>query len=577
MSNINFSKLIDAEKRGELVEYVLTLDFFSRENDSIAVLTETHNAGHINICSDQNIYAIEKLPSNDFFRILHTFNEAIPLLKCNALEILRFVQSLVKKSGTDMMATQPYQSLAVWCRNNKTKAEEIINNSLNNDPKYLPYLTYAVVGIEDSKTAFHLALDDKEPNVQVGFRSLGSIKSEEIGFLKSVIDHCISAIEKHEHLETRAEIIRAAFRTWEKFEEDCKDYRQSEFINFLVSAKSDDDLVQLSAMLFYHSDGIIKSTEESVIRALADASDHHKKILHWFDKSLLRNAGEWDFDLMAKTFRIQLGRINEVVDYDIFKNFADLAWKDKANSSKVISSWFNEGELRSCQFISDSINILSNNNVRADILKKDLPSDTNEQIFIAHKCVGYFYHHPITAATILLSIVKNGKKPAQLEAEELLFDPMLLSYSGELKEFLKSEKINKSIRVSRCIKRTISKHNKYLKGLRLAQEVIELTPSNNQRRIAATREREANNRIQKNARERSFFTSFMTMQVLLYGRKSFSVVEGPDGIKTPNVIPMAEHSYSTEFPRLAVVDPIGLDRTITHFQLERKDARETDT
>jgi hypothetical protein len=170
----------------------------------------------------------------------------------------------------------------------------------------------------------------------------------------------------------------------------------------------------------------------------------------------------------------------------------------------------------------------------------------------------------------LLSIVKFGHPKARLEAEALLFDPLLLSYGGDLRVFLEEQCSHSSKRVSECAKLLISKHDAHIAGIDRAQDLVELRPSIEQRRAVAMKDRDRNRDIQKRAQERSIFASLMTHQTLLYGRKSFSIVYGAEGAKHPNISALSEFSHSVELPRLMVIDPVGFNARITMLRAMKR-------
>lgn len=189
---------------------------------------------------------------------------------------------------------------------------------------------------------------------------------------------------------------------------------------------------------------------------------------------------------------------------------------------------------------------------------------------MARKCVGFLWFHEVTAASILLSIVRNGKKAAREEAEKLLYDPLLLSYSGDLRDFLEEQVKNPSQRISDCIARLIKSHDAYLAGLKQTEHLVEFLPTNAQRRTAAMKDRERNKDIQKQAHKMSIFSQLISHQTLLYGKKTLSIIHGEGGKKFPNITRLSELSYSAELPRLSVIDPVGFHQMLTAFRVERK-------
>ena len=205
-----------------------------------------------------------------------------------------------------------------------------------------------------------------------------------------------------------------------------------------------------------------------------------------------------------------------------------------------------------------------------ELLKTDLPRDVGDQIFMARKCIGFLWLHEVTAASILLSILKHGKQATRTEVEELLFDPLLLSYGGELRDFLITQSSSKSKRIAQCAQRLLDKHDTYIKGLEQTNGLVELLPTNAQRRAAAAKDHERNRDIQKQAHKRSIFADIFSHSTLLYGKKSFTMTYGAGDKKTPSIMPLSEFSYSMELPRLSVVDPVGFHETLTTFRLEQR-------
>ncbi|MEP2942453.1 MAG: hypothetical protein ABJO72_01505, partial [Hyphomicrobiales bacterium] len=58
--------------------------------------------------------------------------------------------------------------------------------------------------------------------------------------------------------------------------------------------------------------------------------------------------------------------------------------------------------------------------------------------------------------------------------------------------------------------------------------------------------------------------------MLLYGKQSFTLIHGHGSKKIPSVTPLSEFSYNTEFPRLAVVDPVGFQEILMSFRNEKR-------
>jgi hypothetical protein len=252
-----------------------------------------------------------------------------------------------------------------------------------------------------------------------------------------------------------------------------------------------------------------------------------------------------------------------------YYTFSQWVWRHPDHTSYLFSEWLNGGEFSLCSFLANLLGA-RNKGTEVWLAKSHIPPNASDQIFIARKCVGFLWHHEVTAASILLSIVKYGNAKATAEAEELLFDPLLLSYGGELRTFLDTQCLNVSKRISECAKRLCSRHDAHIAGLETAQDVVEMRPSTEHRRAVAMKDRDRSRDIQKGARKQSIFADLMTHQTLLYGRKSFHIIHGADGKKHPNISGLSEFSHSIELPRLMVIDPVGFNARLTFFRAMKR-------
>lgn len=561
--------LEDADRRGELIPYLLSLESRSRRIEYGPVLCELHNAGKILLVSDKNLAAVEALESNDFWPIVHLLEQAIPQLDCSYRDILRLVQTLFDKGGFDGAASVQSISLVKWCRANPDKAKQIVSEAKTLDDLCLSHCVFAIEGLGDTQLAFELLGHPNKAVVTVGLRSLGRLEMGSGKNAKRVIDECCEAIATENEKDLRSSAIETAFKTWEKIG-PSEPYRQMEFLKAIIGEKNGDELAQLSAFLFYHQRGLAVESIHQILEALTGEVSNPQISLHWLDLFINSGGERWDFAKVIDVIAAQLPKLDNPIEPRQLYNFCQRVWKDPGNVSHLFSNWIVSGQFSLCKFLVDMVGEGGKKNALVEISKSDLPRDSEDQIFMARKCIGFLWLHEITTASILLSIVKNGKKTARGAAENLLFDPLLLSYGGELRSFLEKEAQNPSKRISNCVRRLLHSHDDYIFGLKSTEHLVEFVPTIEQRRAAAMQDRERNKEIQKQAHKRSMFAQLVTHQTLLYGKKSFSIVYGEGGKKIPRVTPLSEFSYRAEIPRLSVVDPVGFKQLLTIFRIERK-------
>jgi hypothetical protein len=462
---------------------------------------------------------------------------------------------LVKKAGSDLAAGGPNLSLASWSKNNPEKAREIVNGVRELDGPCLAHGLFAVVGLGDEALIFGLIRHANSSVSGIGLRALGRMEAVSLGGIREGIDYAFGVIESETDAQLRFSAIEAAFRLWEKLGL-TQPYRQREFIEAIGNRGDTNELSALAAMLFYHDKGLPRETIDDVLRLLEFTQSNYSATLGNLDLAIKENDDRWSFEAVVPVFAACIPHLDEKAKKQDYYRFSKWALGSPKYTSYLFAEWLAGGDFKLCSFLAELIGAGDKGTI-VWIQKPHLPPDADDQIFMARKCVGFLWHHEVTAASILLSIVKYGQARAQSEAEALLFDPLLLSYGGNLRAFLETQRSNSSTRISECARRLLSTHDDHIAGIETTRELVELLPSIEHRRAVAMKDRDRNREIQKMAHEQSIFARIMTHHTLLYGRKSFSVIQGAEGTKHPNISELSEISHSIELPRLMVIDPVG--------------------
>lgn len=560
--------LIYAEQQGCLVQALVSEELRTQRRALGDILCELHNAGLVNLASDQNLSAIEALGINEFWIAVHPLEKAIPNLNCDPQDVLRLVHKLVQKAGSDLAAGAPNLALSTWSKNNPEKARQIIDGIKRLDNLCLAHGVFALVGLGDEARAVDLVRHDNASVSRIGLRAIGRMENLSARAIKEGVDDAFGVIETETELDLRVAAIEAAFRLWEKLG-PSESYRQQEFIEAIGKRREANELSVLSAMLLYHDKGLPKESIDQVLGLLEALPSNSAATLSNLDHAIKENDDRWDFRRVARVFSACIPCLDGRATKKDYYRFSKWVWGNQDHSSYLFAEWLSEGEFGLCSFLAELLGAGAKG-AEVWIQKTHLPPSDNHLIFMARKCIGFLWHHEVTAASILLSIVKYGQTKARAEAENLLFDPLLLSYGGDLRVFLEAQCSSSSKRISECAKRALSKHDAHIAGLETTRNLVELLPSIEHRRAVAMKDRDRNRDIQKQAHELSVFASLMTHQTLLYGRKSFSIVHGAGGKKHPNISQLSEISHSIELPRLMVIDPVGFNARITFFRAMKR-------
>ena len=153
----------------------------------------------------------------------------------------------------------------------------------------------------------------------------------------------------------------------------------------------------------------------------------------------------------------------------------------------------------------------------------DFELRAEHKIFLCKKAIGYFFIQPVIAASILLAILRDCDDEVATVVSDLLFDPLLINYGGELKDYLES--IPEADPAAKPVRAALDARSQYLSGIRSTGLIRELLPSEHRRQIQRMRLQEQSREIHKQAREQSVFHNLVHRVVLLYGRRSLTYVD----------------------------------------------------
>ncbi|MDO6591770.1 hypothetical protein DS901_16595 [Loktanella sp. D2R18] len=560
--------IIEGDAARRLIPVILDLEYKDRKRELGGFLAELHNSGEITLLSNDNLAAIRRLEHNEFWMIFGALSDAIEHVVDDYPAVQQFAECLVEKAGNDGASNTPFVSFVRWCEKHPSQAIRIMKGAKDGQENCQRSCVFALQGLNDFGRLVDFLADSRAEIRSIGFRALGRLKNLTSQDDQTGIDACLSEILSSSSGDARNAAIEAVFRIWDK-ETDKKKYRQDEVLMSLLAKPSDEDLVRLCAMLFYHKNASTGKTISAVLSRSQSISSGFETASHWIESALTWKDVRWSFKEVVAFMEAMVPHFEQPVKSKQFHSFCEWVWEEPANASYLFARWLYSGDFSLCSFLAEMVSG-GDKGAALSLLPQDLPSEAVDQVFLARKCIGFLWLHEVTAASILLSLIEHGHPDAVPEIEELLWKPLLLSYSSELRPYLGQQASSASPTVAKASQELMAKHAAYIEGLEQAQDLSELEPSNEARRAAAIKDHQRNTDIQKQARKMSVFGDMFHTATMLYGRKSFSLVTGGDGKKFPNITPLSEHSYSFEFPRLSVVDPVGFNGLLVVCRIEQR-------
>lgn len=183
---------------------------------------------------------------------------------------------------------------------------------------------------------------------------------------------------------------------------------------------------------------------------------------------------------------------------------------------------------------------------------------------------GYLFFHPVTATSILLSLVpcaKDGETSSKITP--LIFDPLLLNYPGEVGSYLEEQSNTDNPGSKAASQEAIQAYKKYIEDMRGIEELSEHRPPVTHHEVFIRHYSRQMQQIMREAEKQSVMMSLVKKSVLLYGTKSINYVGEPFTRNRRMEISLQKHSFSTEIPRLQNIDPFSLDYMLRIFRHEK--------
>ena len=177
---------------------------------------------------------------------------------------------------------------------------------------------------------------------------------------------------------------------------------------------------------------------------------------------------------------------------------------------------------------------------------------------------------PVSVASLLVAILEHDDSGIADDVLALLYYPLLISFSGELQNYLKEVVQQNSkpnvVRINELLKQK----QQALDALAGIETLVELHPSAEHRQIENDRLNREMTQTMKESKKQSIFFDLIKTETLLYGSKSSSYIVGPGGEMRQVNTMMNSHSIEYELPQLDIFDPEGLNMLLLQFMCEQR-------
>lgn len=528
-----------------------------------AICAGLHNSGRIDILTLAQGSVFESLTQFQFYATHHFFEPLIPQLKAPALAMAAFVDRLVAKGGTDNAAGWPKSAFEIWCAEDPARIEAVLNAARTGDAVATSVMDAALTA--DGRQVTALAFLDDEPRATwpMAIHALGRLKLS---------------------TEDKVSVLAALDREFPSPPGDLAQAQRIEVAIKLAKAIGEDAGVTLEAIMRRSLVGAEPLTLNAAARAL------------WLDRAALPDPlVDLLLDALADldpTYGVVVANLDQglgtllkgalahkavafveryVARHDIplerFDRFLHELYSGPAERrDRVFVQWMIGSVQRLAQGCADALLGQEMAGEPKSLGLSNLDLTERQAVRLCKRAVGYFFVQPVTAASILVAVLREGPPAAAEAAGELLFDPLLINYGGKTREYLLT--IGADDPAHAAIQGALGRTDTYVEALRSVGDIKELHPPELHLIIAQRLHQETMRKARKEADEQSAFKGIFTNSLILHGPKVRSWQVGPDGKRKAFDMVLQTHGFSVELPRTEVADPIDLDYRLRRYCLE---------
>jgi len=577
MENLK-DEIVAAYKLGNLLEIISQKirENWDNQDALLQELSKFHNDGTIDIIAAFKTLKNKPDSGLDFFLTQHALEKLLPSLDAPIADVMECVIGLVREAGQDMAAGTILPPFVDFCALSHARPKEALSLIEATPEKYYDLLPQVIMAGARLETELYLSEAirlTKHDYIEIRRRaifSLGRIENldEQVLFEKAI--SCLESSVEHETDDRLlGSLVDATFNLYK----NSKIYneRLTNLIDKALSLNGNQTLHAGAVLFGLHLKELPDALLDCLLLCLLSVKPENEGSLNYIDYGVaeLVKQGNWKaVDFLEKLLLSN----SEKLSMSVFDNTMREFFKNQNNIlNRLLTRWFIKGDRVLCEGVRKIVDLANEDNAQLEIVPFDFDySNSLQSIFLARKSIGYLFSTPVTAASIVVSLIQHTtNNDVKQTLVKLLFDPLLLSYPGKVKDYLTLKAGNEVDTVKEPLENALKLFDDYLENIKSVGNISELHPPQSQRDTYNRRFSRLMAKAMQEAQKESVLLSLVSTSVLLYGRKSINYVYNTDGQSNRMEIPLHTHSTEMEFSRLVNIDPFGLDYMLRVFRGER--------
>lgn len=513
---------------------------------------------------------------HQFWQLQNLFCKLIPEIEAETASIIKLVDKLVKLGGNDFAAYEPNRAFREWLTRRPDQTGSLLEQFRVAPSGAIGKLTFVFeAGVTHDFRKYHdeaiAFLSDARADARLpAITALGRIDASadpdrQRLIIEALCTHLDTTTDNTEQANTIGALLDA-FAKQPTIEAELVLKATAS----LKNSTSDEVHYNLARALGQHHAQFELKLQLAIIEALENVNPSMNEVVQQVDFAFSQCINEGNQDTIAHCLQGLLDHPVHPLKLDELQGFVHrLPVQHSPVFNWLIIHWLRHGSHKARSALVSLMKPIADDRLS---LSLDVPSfgfSDRELVFVSRKALGYLLVDSATAAEILIACLRSTKSKKAADAiADLLFDPLMINYSGQAASVVK-EAANKRAPRQKQFKAALKKLDAYWDAIKAVPPIPEFSPSASQRRAHRDRERHLFEDSFKDARKSSALLSIIPIAALLFGVGSASYGRDKDGKLRRNVIMLATHSTSVEFPRLNTINPIALEEVILQFRSEK--------
>ncbi|PWR00604.1 hypothetical protein [Leucothrix pacifica] len=568
-------KLLDSYKNGSFLDvvYKLYLEDHGEESTLNTSLIGMHNEGLLDVISEFNKLRA-KDEGKDFFLLRGVLENVLPEINAPTSQVMSCVKHLTLEAGKDMTSHTLMRPFREFCQSDPERPIEVLTLATDIIDEEFDFISSAIISgatidiQEYVEKAVSLGGSKNSTISQRAIFALGQVDyKDQKKLIGAAVEIIVSAPNAHKDNPFFSVSLRSLSLLAQQ-DEDC----EAALLSFIQNHQevADDHLIHAAAeILFFERGKIPGEIENSLFLLACKVKPQNKgtlnKLDYAFTNVLKRGESCRVIELIEKLFEqskyeISIADFSSLVG-ELFRN------KD-TYLSELVTRWLLSRNAALGRFCCDLFDISRTREVAIQCDLSQLSGEnTNAHLFLTKKACGWLFIKQFSAISFIASLIDSAPEEQLEEISGIVFDPLLISYPGGVKEYLENMPSDSSEKMQNFTASVLEKLDEYHDGLDQVSGIKEMRTSEAQRHAYSRHYHKMMSEMHDGVREESAFLSMIKESVLLYGTNSIHYMYH-SGEKHRQESQMQKVSTKFEFPSLELIDPHGLNFQIRRFRLE---------